>query len=336
MPLVVFPSHFAKGLQISSMFFGPLRSGAPTVFGATGKELDSGEPVRVVSFEWPEAYSPSGATAAKELQHLNRLNADIQLGTGKPLYTSIAANESDPPDFQCKTDDGPRGVECTQLVLQDRLEAAARFGRLRGATVGGYRHRLRHLNGYVVYVALNPFGGQSDPFDLKTLASDLVAGLQRHDPTIAASLTKAPQQMPPSVVTVFQGGTISSWPLTSDPGTLYSGTMGFELALSYSSTITETEAWKGFSRVVQDNAHDAQGVDDLVVSAEAPTTDGLAYPSDAALAQAVLERAATASLTTRHIRNIYLHVWGTRGVFRLIPGQPGVETISGELPFGNG
>jgi hypothetical protein len=142
--------------------------------------------------------------------------------------------------------------------------------------------------------------------------------------------------MPPGVVTEFRNGTISSWPLKSDPGTLYVRTMGFELALSYSTTITETEAWEGFARVVQDHAHDAQGVHDLVVSAEAPTTDGFAYPSDAALAQAVLERAVTTPVATRHIQNIYLHIWGTRGVFRLIPGQPGVETISGELPFWSG
>ena len=75
------------------------------------------------------------------------------------------------------------------------------------------------------------------------------------------------------------------------------------------------------------------GVDDLVVSAEAPTTDGYSYPSDAVLAQAVLDAAASRTLATRNIGSVYLHVWSTRGIFRLSPGEADSETVCGEPPF---
>jgi hypothetical protein len=166
---------------------------------------------------------------------------------------------------------------------------------------------------------------------LETLASALTDGLQRHDPTIGANVVGMPEQAPEGVFTNFSGGTIISAQLAADPGTLFSGTMGFEFAPSNASFIKQTDAWQEFVRLV--SQHDADGVDEIVISAEAPTTDGFAYPSDAALAQSVVEHGASTPLTTRHVKQVYLHVWSTSGVFKFIPGTPGVQTVCGDLPL---
>jgi len=96
--------------------------------------------------------------------------------------------------------------------------------------------------------------------------------------------------------------------------------------------VRHSDAWKLFVRLVRE--HDADGVDDLIVSTEAPTADGFAYPSDAVLAQALIDQAPTHALSARHVAAVYLHVWGTSGVFKFTPGQHGCETICGVPPVG--
>lgn len=166
------------------------------------------------------------------------------------------------------------------------------------------------------------------------LVDAVTSGLEQHDPTIGAALTEASEQAPDGIVTKFEGGTIASAPLTADPGTLFSGIMGFELALSNSSYLRHSDAWQAFARLVRE--HDAQGVDDLIVSVEAPTADGFAYPSDAVLAQALIDHAPTHALSAHHVAAVYLHVWSTSGVFRFTPGQEGCETICGAAPIPSG
>ncbi len=195
--LSLFPIDVPEGVALSDMFMGVRRFGAPMVFGGTGTEIESQEAVRMVAFEWPTAYTLTVEKTAKELQHLNRFNVDIRAETRRPLYSSIQQVEDDPPDFRCITQDGrTRGVECTQLVLQERLEAEARFRRLRRALLGTSRHRLQHLQGHVVYVALEPrSAGQRQP-KLSELVRALISGLEQHDPTIGATLTELPEQAP--------------------------------------------------------------------------------------------------------------------------------------------
>lgn len=157
MPLTLFPFEVPEGITVEGFFVGRLRLGAPTLFGLRGGEVDSQAPMTIVAFEWPTSYTPTVDKGAKELQHLNRSKVDVRAETRQPVYVSTERVEYDPPDFRCTTPEGDtRGVECTQLVLQERLEAEARFRRLRRALPSASRHRLQHLQGHVVYVALEP------------------------------------------------------------------------------------------------------------------------------------------------------------------------------------
>lgn len=183
MPVTLFPFELPEDVKASNMFLGPFRLGAPTLFGGTGVELRSQNRVRIVAFEWPAEYAPVSDKAAKERQHLNRFNVDYRAGTGHAAYASIEQNLNDPPDFRCFAADSERGVECTQLVVQDRLEAEASFRRLRSGLLRESQLRVRHLEGHVVYVALDPAASKRVP----DAVTALMSGLEEHDPTIGAA-----------------------------------------------------------------------------------------------------------------------------------------------------
>jgi hypothetical protein len=105
---------------------------------------------------------------------------------------------------------------------------------------------------------------------------------------------------------------------------------GFELGFAFATVIRQGEAWDRTQRLV--TAHDRSGVDELIISAGAPTKQGLAFPSDGVLASLVLSAAEERALEATHIRRIFVHAWQGRGIAALTPNETGVELVCGEMP----
>src|SRR4051812_20405028 len=67
--------------------------------------------------------------------------------------------------------------------------------------------------------------------------------------------------------------------------------------------------------------HDRSGVDELIISAGAPTKQGLAFPSDGVLASLVLGAAEERALEATPIRRVFVHAWQGRGIAELTPNE---------------
>jgi hypothetical protein len=311
---------------LTAMFSGPARAGAPSLFGAIGAE-STGESIWIVAMEWPETYKPLSDKPSKELQHLNRFAVDFRAGIGSEPYSEVRASPSDPPDFHCTRGADTIGVEVTQLTLEERVEAGAQFRPLRMAVMGTNRHRFRQLEGHVVYVSFDTLDGRPPA---KMGVATLIDALQAFQPP-DFDFIEMPEQAPPDAVTPFEGGTLVSARLAGRTGTPFFQMMGWDLVFAQPVTIRQSEAWNLFQRLL--SQHDSAGVDELIVSAQAPIVSGVAYPSDAVAAQAVLMEALETAPIARRIQRIFLHVWSTNGIFSLTPGQAGFEQVCGDLPI---
>lgn len=318
-------------MTVQSVVAGRLRCGAPTLLGLSGYEAD-GRRVTVVGFEWPDLFASQEDKAAKEIQHAMRLNSDYRARLGSDLYSDILKNDDDPPDLLARDAAGETiGVECTQLLVRTRVEAGEHFRRVRSELQQVPPSKFRRLRGRLVYVGFDDAAGGRLPLRQSDVVSDVVEAVLRHDPP-NRQYTNLPETLDPQLITEFPGGRLTSAPLTVAPGSAFYGFLGFEVAVAYTSTVYEDDAWAELTRLVA--SHDKRGVRDLVISVEAPTVAGFAYPSDAVAAQVAIAVAQREVLSASYIEAVYLHTWGSRGVFRLAPGKLGVEHLAGDLPVG--
>jgi hypothetical protein len=312
-----------EGMVVDASVVGALRCGLPTLIGQSGNR-DSRRLI-VVAAEWPEFYRQRDKSSNEQL-HLNRFAADFQRGLGREPYVDLKPGER--PDFSAADERGPIGVDCTQLVAEDRLGASARFQRLRDALYDVGPRRLRHLRGRLIYVHIDSARGVTLP--LNEVMGDLLGAIEQHKP-FDASYSALPRQADPRHVDAFPGGKLVSAALSIAPTTPFFAFMGFDVALAYTTVVYEDEAWDELQRRVSD--HDQPGFDDLIVTAGAPGVDGYAYPSDAVMAQAVIDSAENWALTAERITRVYVHDWSGRGIFLLTPGKVGAEHLCGDPPI---
>lgn len=216
----------------------------------------------------------------------------------------------------------------TQLMLERRAEADAQFRPFRRAVLGVDRNKLRRLHGRVVYVAFDTPDGR--PPKGEGHVKQLVDALESYSP-LDFDFANLPDPAPPGIVTRFSDGILTSARLSSETGSPFSRLAGWDLVFAQPATIRQKDVWTRFCDLISE--HDRPGVDETVVSAQAPTAAGIAYPSDGAAAQAVIAEAHSKPTVTQFIRRIYIHIWSTRCIFALTPGRVGAMQICGELPL---
>jgi hypothetical protein len=211
------------------------RFGAPTVIGIAGSYRDNGEPASLVAFEWPDSYQPR-EQAALEALHFERLMADLRAGGIPAMYETVTPGPN-PPDFLCTFEGRQIGVEMTQLVLQERVEAAEYFEKVKQGFVSKGPGAFAHLAGRVVYVALDP---QARRVPSVGDLVDRVAALQPVDPPHGPEL---PEQLDVEAHVAEHPPVHLTSALVTPTGTLFFNVMGFEVALAYSTAVEQGRAW---------------------------------------------------------------------------------------------
>ena len=248
MPLFVAPVFLREGYTVEGLLVGKPRCGAPTLFASYGHVPD-GSQRWSVGMEWPEPYRQRTDKGEKEAQHLGRFIADYRSSLGVSPYDSPQVGD-DPPDFVAVRGGSSVAVECTQLLLRERVEASAQFRRVRLAVQGVNRHRFRRLTGHVIYVA---FDHPSRPPKNTTGNRALIAALGSYTPVDTTSVTSLDAGIPDGLIQKFEGGQLIAAPLDSPPaGSLYV-THGFELALAYSTDVEPASLFAEMQRLVSDH-----------------------------------------------------------------------------------
>jgi hypothetical protein len=299
----------------------PGRDGAPTLLWYLGR--DAGDrPLAAVVFERPDHLRFRKDRSTVEEHHLERFLIDYRRGVGPPPIEAYRKG-SNPPDFAVTINGAKRGLDITQFVVEERVAAFAAFRDVRSAAIQRGPKRFRHLAGQIVYVAMP----RAEQRDIRGSAAQILDAVESLKPPARFN----PQE-PNWATAEFDGGYVTAGPLERAAGGAFYGLMGFELALTYSSVIYQADAWATLQRLVKQ--HDKPEIDVLLIVATAPVLDGFAFPSDGAAAfLALLATDRGASFEARYIREVYVHLWTPRAIYRLIPGQVGKEYLCEDIPF---
>jgi len=212
MPLFVAPMFLREGYTVEGLLVGKPRCGAPTLMASYGHVPD-GSQRWSVGMEWPELYRRHPSKGDKEAQHLGRFIADWRTSLGVAPYASTNVGD-DPPDFVALRDDASVAVECTQLLLRDRVEASAQFRQVRLSVLGTNRHRFIRLHGHVVYVA---FDHPLRPPKNAAGNRALIAALESYAPLDTTNVDSPDAGIPDGLLREFEGGELMAAPLDSTP-----------------------------------------------------------------------------------------------------------------------
>jgi hypothetical protein len=301
----------------------PDRDGGPLLMWQLGRDAN-GKRLAAILFERPQQIRARRTKEMTEEQHLERFLVDWRNGVGPPPFETHRRG-SEPPDFFVTREGVEAGLDVTQFVLRDRVEAYATFRELCEEALRRGPRRFRRLRGQIVYLGMT----QHNQRRLKRRIGDVVDVLEQLDPP-PTPMWEADDAG--GATALFDGGALIAGPLQrAATGTFY-GFMGFELAFAYSSVAYADVAWAALQRLV--SRHDNSLTKTLVVSVGAPIFDGFAYPSDGAVAFLALAHANDGNaLVARHIEEVYVHVWFARAIHRLVPGTAGQECLYEEWPF---
>src|SRR4051794_20540987 len=104
--MLMLPMTVPEDVTATEMFYGPMRSGVPTLFGLTGHD-SAGEPVTVVVLEWPKEFRELARAKVEkkrlgEERQLARLRQDFEFGGSEDPFSDVTPG-NDPPDFSCRS-----------------------------------------------------------------------------------------------------------------------------------------------------------------------------------------------------------------------------------------
>jgi hypothetical protein len=292
----------------------------------------------VLAYEWPVPWLRPTARLGKsdvEALHLHRYATDHRLALGTPPF--VAAVAGDKPDFKVGVGSAEQqGLDCSAFTAQARREAHALFVRLRGRIVQIDPAAFAHLGGFMIYVWFPGQDGMQLPFRSSDDApiQELLTVLASYRPSGDAT-TVAGGEMPDTVpdigiVNTESGAAFYGVPFRNAvPDTAFASIMGFDLGFAFTTEHTSASAWDELQRLLAQ--HDNDGVDWLLVSAGAPTRDGLIFPTDEVLARHMIEHPKPLAPPV-HIKRVTLHLWSTGEAFDLIPA---VSRLFGPLYAGS-
>jgi hypothetical protein len=176
-------------MTATSVVVGPFPGGTPGMpsFAGQSGTTNEGEHVVAIASELPRPH-PKGSKEDRELAQVMRFSDDFEMGTGEKLFSRVerGGGPTDFPDFvfhESSATEAPRELECTQLIVSERLGPSATFQAYRQAVLGTNRDRFRHLRGLVVLVDFDDFVGfHHDPEARSIPRKAFLAALSRLEP----------------------------------------------------------------------------------------------------------------------------------------------------------
>lgn len=321
------PIHIDDELTVEQLIAGLSPWGSVTLQGLKGTPTGrSGTPHIYFNYEWPTPYLLALEPVSKEARehlHLSRYCTDVLIATGSLPYSQFARG-NDPPDFLCRADDIPIGLDCTQFTIPSRRTANGLFEAIRDQVLREPRGLFTTLRGCTVYMW---FGSPTDQNALPYKAQDqaaireLVAALA----AVAVDLKRLrlptaelPGQAPDlDLKHTAHGCTFYVVPMVDIPsGSLFFASTGFEIGFAYTTKHDRDEGWAEVKRLVKQ--HDKPGVDHLLITVGGPNERGLAFLSEEAFMDFMLQQRVTIE-APQHLSRVTVHMWSTARIVELLP-----------------
>jgi hypothetical protein len=325
------------GLTATAMQYGPLRCGVPTLLAARGVDA-AGDGASILAFEWPTEYAalPGEAPEQKlrnEHRQLERLRRDFRAGGRPDPFSATEQIRDDPPDFVCTQagDGADIGVELTQLTVGERIAEQQLFERTKRQVLRRGRGQLGHLRDYAVVVTFYDETGAPARPPQSGLADRLLDALRQYEPPKRSSVHAIPEQVPPEMAPKqFDGIELHATLLAGGPGGMFHRLMRWELLLSSSEWISDSETWDEFVHVVAQK--DKAVNDTLVLTCGGPTTpSNQARPADTLKARAVVRTALAQRVpATKNLSRVWVHSWPEASVHEMVPGAVGATRLCGD------
>jgi hypothetical protein len=294
--------------------------GQPALAGIAGR-TELGEPVEVVLHEWTEPIRYAHGRERAEEHHLERFDVDYRRGVGKRAFDSFSRG-AEPPDFVIESEGVSRNVDVTHLVLDKRAHARAVFDKVRKAALERGVQSFRHLRGHVVYVFSLDGGAE-----FTGRIPDVLEAVMNLAPKPQGRSASEANPFGDNSPVVREWGYAVAWPLRKPMPSPFFSLMGFELIHVESDLIRESEAWARLEHAVA--RHDKASIDTLLVTVGAPIRNGFTFPSDLLVARLALKKLeAGAVITPMHLKEVLVHQWPMRAIYRIIPGAPGYELVT--------
>lgn len=325
-PLHLFRFRANEDLEMSalSMYGGPdhLRG-----FVGRGRVEATGELLSSIVFERPTEWNELAHASKEQLEEtqVRRFLRDYARAAIEPLAASYARGD-DPPDFVLTRSDGGKvGLECTQLVIADRIHAWNSAESLNRSLLALRRDRFRHLRSHTVYLTIDTPNGLPPPGARGK--REVAQALQAFQPA-PNDFTSPPEDLSGSnIVQTFGNYVLTAVPQADFRVSPFVRQMGFDLALAIQSDVYASAAWAALAERVREK--DLRGSDAILVSCGAPVTRGLSFPSDDLAAEAIMASASTHALPpTVNATAAYVHAWGNEQIVRLSPGAFGVQPLT--------
>lgn len=258
-----------------------------------------------------------------ERVHLEHFKRSLSVQMPNLAFACEEPVQKDPPDFLIKrpSDSKQIGLELTTFgtPTEDRQRRAWRFSRVHEHLLRAHANgRLRGLVGLKFDVSFGQLDGvQPQDLDDRILdnlveALELVANLPRP----GFSIDSPSEQWSSGVV----GPGVISWSLSGCADGPWRGSMlanqtGFEVEM----TVRE---WTTAATVVAEMNRTIQGKDDprneeLLIVAGGPTKSGRCFYAGTVLGLVAAQAWSGPAVKPRHLRRVFLDVWGVEKIFLL-------------------
>jgi hypothetical protein len=336
--MIVGRIRLSRPMTATAMVVGPFSGGvpgAPSFVGQGGRTAE-GEHVVAIASEIPRPHARR-VKEEREFMHVQKFMFDFELGTGEKPFDRFERSAGDFPDFLFFDAAGAtdaKELECTQLVVSERLGPSTTFQRYRREILNTNSDRFPHLRGLVVFVDFDDFVSfHNDPATRDVAGEPFLAALDQLTPP-PPEPPEPPKVLDRSRVIEFAPGT-RVW--TELLGPTYDSPLfrwaGFELGLNLPF---ELDAAQVLSRLQERvTSKDKSAPHTVLITGGGMTPGGFTYPSDTALAHLALEGARNKPLSASQIQRVWLHVWENGAIFELTPNQPGYRRVCGrELDLG--
>lgn len=247
------------------------------------------EPVYTVAFDFPQQTASKVDKPTQELRDVDAFLGDI-VPAGR-ITSECIRNPDDPPDVLAFVDGNEFGIEATQFLPPDSELNPSNSVAGRWMTFDTFRNKVleqdpRTLSQHRGLLAVMHFGliGASPSERLPPKRSNLGSA-------IAALRTAVPFVREPTAAAqpTLQMSDVIQW--SSDRSVFFAWTalppwyssdfyarMGFELAMGYHATVTQTDLRNELRRLIE--SHDSGRAETLVVAVNAPLKSGLEFPSN--------------------------------------------------------
>lgn len=306
------------------------------LLGVTTGDDRPGEPVIVVMFDLPQQKFSPVDKRVQETRDVDAFLRDI-LPADRITYPCIA-NLDEPPDVFANIDGKQFGIEATQFLPPDQdldksVSIVGRwmlFEKLRDKILRDETNLFAQHQGTLAVINFGKTGDTSaERLPPKPAGVDsVVEELKSVQPILRDGRTAAnpPLTLQDSEVLRWSADRSCFFTWTALPPwytSRFYDKMGFELALGYYVTLTQTDLRKELRRLIED--HDNVETETLVVTVNAPVRTGWEFPTNALMAKMLFDDEQPLNgWAPSHIKRIALHNQEHQSVKWILGSNPWV------------